>query len=66
MGLTARLGMNGSKKATNGNEIFDSAFMRRNNQNPFVADTVSEINDNKAKNTIFKHSLKHGLFNDIR
>ena len=40
--------------------------MRRTNPNPFIADTVSEINDNKEKNAIFNHSLKDGLFNDIR
>ena len=44
----------------------DSLFARKTNQNPFIADTVSEINDNKEKNAIFNHSMKHGLFNDIR
>ena len=33
---------------------------------PFIADTVSEINDEREKNAIFNHSLKDGLFNDLR
>ena len=50
----------------NNTDMIDSAFVRRTNPNPFIADTVSEINDNKEKNVIFNHSMKHGLFNDIR
>ena len=41
-------------------------FTRTNNQNMFAVDTVSEIHDEKEKNSIFNHSMKHGLFNDIR
>ena len=33
---------------------------------PYIADTLSEINDEKEKNAIFNHSLKDGLFNDLR
>ena len=39
---------------------------RKKPNNPFLNDTVSEINDDKEKNAIFNHSLKHGVFNDIR
>ena len=39
---------------------------RKKAHNPFITDTVSEIHDDKEKNAIFNHSLKHGVFNDIR
>lgn len=59
--LSARLGRPRTTK-----NAAESAYMRRTNPNPFTIDTVSEINDEKEKNTIFHHTLKHGLFNDIR
>ena len=33
---------------------------------PFMGDTLSEINDEREKNAIFSHSLKHGVFNEFR
>jgi len=29
-------------------------------------ETLSEINDDKEKNAIFNHSMRHGVFNDLR
>ena len=40
--------------------------MHEKNKDPFVGETMSEINDEKEKNAIFHHSLKEGLFNDLR
>ena len=39
---------------------------KKRDQIPFMNDTLSEINDEKEKNAIFNHSMRHGLFNDIR
>ena len=48
-------------------ETLDSVYIpHKNRNNPFISDTLSEINDEKEKNAIFSHSLKHGVYNEIR
>ena len=45
----------------------DSVYIpHKNRNNPFISDTLSEIHDEKEKNAIFSHSLKHGVYNEIR
>ena len=39
---------------------------KNKNLHAFMNDTLSEINDNKEKEVIFNHSMKHGVFNDLR
>ena len=39
---------------------------RKQTGKPFMMDTMSEIGDEKEKNAIFNHSLRHGVVNDIR
>ena len=39
---------------------------KNKNLQAFMNDTLSEINDNKEKDVIFNHSMKHGVFNDLR
>lgn len=41
-------------------------FNAKFNRNPFISDAVSEIADEREKDVIFNHSLKQGLFNDIK
>lgn len=50
------------------NENVNNLFggVRKRQHNPFITDTMSEIGDEKEKNAIFNHSLKHGVFNDLR
>ena len=43
-----------------------SVFNPKSNNNPFIKDTLSEINDENEKNALFRHSMTHGVFNDIR
>ena len=38
---------------------------RQNNQ-AFARETMSELFDNQEKSAIFQHSMKHGLFNNIK
>ena len=33
---------------------------------PFLGDTMSEIYDDKEKKAVFNHSLRDGVFNDIK
>ena len=48
-------------------ETLDSVYIpHKNRNNPFISDTLSEIHDEKEKNAIFSHSLKHGVYNEIR
>ena len=47
-------------------DLMDAVFVPKAKNNCFIADTVSEIHDEREKNAIFSHSLKHGVFNDIR
>ena len=47
-------------------DMMDAIFVPKAKNSAFIADTVSEINDEREKNAIFSHSLKHGVFNDIR
>jgi hypothetical protein len=35
-------------------------------RDPFVAETMSEIYDDREKKAVFNHSLKDGLFNDLK
>ena len=60
---------NGIKKTKTqlAEETLDSVYIpHKNRNNPFISDTLSEINDEKEKNAIFSHSLKHGVYNEIR
>ena len=44
----------------------DSVFNPTRKSNPFITDTMSEINDDREKNVIFSHSMAKGVFNDLR
>ena len=42
-------------------------FYKNNEGNQaFARDTMSELFDNQEKTALFQHSMKHGLFNDIK
>ena len=46
--------------------MLDSVFNPKQKSNPFITDTMSEINDEKEKNVLFSHSMSKGVFNDLR
>ena len=53
----------GGKIGKKGEKIYD---LHNKKNNPFMNETLSEINDDKEKNAIFNHSMRHGVFNDLR
>ena len=47
----------------------DSGLQRQFNvpqRDPFLAETVSELYDEKDKSQLLAHSFKHGVFNDLK
>ena len=53
-------------KAPMDESMLDSVFNAKQKSNPFITDTMSEINDEKEKNVLFSHSMSKGVFNDLR
>ena len=39
---------------------------RNKNLKTFMNDTLSEVGDERDKDAIFNHSMRHGVFNDLR
>ena len=59
----SRASMSGSSVRTD-LDMDPLGFVDRKNR--FFNDTVSEIGDEKEKDMLFDHTLKHGVFNDLK
>jgi len=50
-----------------GSQYSAAQFYGGNDENKnFARDTMSELFDNQEKTAVFQHSMRHGLFNDIK
>ena len=52
--------------AGKGSPLSGSAFLKKNDEDRYKAETLSEPYDFEEKNALFEHSMTKGLFNDIK